>query len=87
MSLAESKICKPLVKPTKAINVVVLVLLTIDAISIGCMVGFDLILVKLPPNGSKSPKKPFITILFVGLFAAIILYLSSGSFNQVFFVP
>ena len=82
MSLTESKICKPFVKPTKKLNHAVLVLLIINGLSICWMVCFDVILVNLPRNGHGTPKKPLSTFVFVVLFASPILYLSSRSFKK-----
>ena len=85
MSLEESKICKPLVKPTKTLDKQVLVLLILNGLSIFFMVCFDILFQKQFQNGHRKSKKPLSTFLFTTLFATIILYLSSGSFDKLQF--
>ena len=85
MSLSESKICKPLVKPVKVLDKVVFVLLILSACSMCTMVSLDLIFVRLSPNGHEERKKPISLILYIFIYAGTILYFSSGSFNKPLF--
>ena len=84
MSSAESKICKPLIKPTKKLKQHVLVLLILEAFSIFFMVFFDLLFLK-SQNGHESSNKPISTGLFTVIIAVSILCLSSGSFYKPLF--
>ena len=85
MSIAERKICKPLVKPSIKITYVVLVLFIIKATSICFMVCFDLLVLKMPQNGHSEPKLSLSTYLFVVFYAVFIVYLSSESFYKALF--
>ena len=85
MSLAESQICKPLIKPATKLDRDVLVLLILKAFSIFFMICFDLLYVKLSTYGHTKPKKPLSTLLFIILFASTIISLSSGSFAKALF--
>ena len=72
-------------KPTKKVNQVVFVMLILNGCSIFLMCCFDLALINLPKTGHIKHKKPLSTFLFVVLFSATILYLSSRSFDKVLF--
>ena len=85
MSLSESKICKPLVKPTKVLDKVVFVLLILSACSMCTMVSLDLLFVRLSSNGHEKRKKPISLVLYIFIYAGTILYFSSGSFNKPLF--
>ena len=82
MSIAESSICKPLIKFSKKINPALVVLLIINALSVALMVCFDMLFLKTPQNGLTQPTKPISTLLFVVFCAAAIVYLSSDSFEK-----
>ena len=82
MSIAESSICKPLIKSSEEMNPVLLVLLIINVLSISLMVCFDLLFVRMSRSGQTKPTKPLSTLLFVVLSAATIIYLSSDSFDK-----
>ena len=85
MSLEKSEICKPFIKPTKELHLVVPILLIIRGISICMMICFDLIFIKLHQRGNVKTKAPLSLFLFVGLIASAILFLSSESFNKKLF--
>ena len=85
MSLAESKICKPLVKQKEEVDVVVVFLLIVNALSFCLMVSFDLTFMRLPEKTLQKSKQPISKILFVLIFAAVIIYLSSGTFDKALF--
>ena len=85
MSLAESKICKPLVKQKKKVDEVVFFLLILYALSICLMVSFDLTSTKLTENSHQKPIQPISKIIFVLIFAAVIIYLTSGTFDKALF--
>ena len=85
MSIAQSKICKPFLKPTTKLDQVTLVLLIFNGCSFFLMICFDLLFIKFHRNGHEKPKKPLSKLSFVVLFATTILYLSSKSFDKALF--
>ena len=84
-SLSESKICKPLIKPTKELFPLVFNLFVLSAFSVCFMIFFDLLGIKLPRNGHEKVNPSLSLYLFVVLFAAVTLYLSSKNFEKQLF--
>ena len=85
MSLFESKICKPLVKPTQGLDKVVFVLIVLSICSVCMMVCFDLLFVRLSPHGHIERKNSISLLLYILIYAGAIVYFSSGSFNKHLF--
>ena len=85
MSIAESKICKPFVKQIKNLGQVLVALLIIHASNICCMVCFDIAYMKVMQNRNETSKATLSLLSFVIPFAALIIFLSAGSFNDRLF--
>ena len=83
--MAESKICKPFVKPTNELQPVVIASLILGILSICLMVCFDMLVIKLPQDGQQHDMKSFSLLSFTALVGGVILYLSSGSFDKTLF--
>ena len=84
MSISESKICKPFVKPTKTLGNVMLFLLILYAVSFLLMVCIDFVVIKLPRDEHQKADS-LGSALFTLLFAGTILGLSSKSFESHLF--